>query len=119
MKRYITIFMLLASVHLYGQTVHSVTVAVRQGTGCPVISSIEKSPHFTISPNPTTEAFVIETSMSNAEARLVDMQGRIVSKSQLTRRMTEIDVRDIRPGIYVLHVVNERTSETIRIKIER
>ncbi|WP_456460816.1 T9SS type A sorting domain-containing protein [Reichenbachiella sp.] len=118
MKKCISIFLLLLAELTYGQTVHSVTVSVGQGAGCPVVASIEHSPYFEVFPNPATATFTIQTDLEHAHFRLMDLHGRTLKNDQILSRRQEVNIDGLPRGVYILHLHNEKTSDRIKIRIK-
>lgn len=100
------------------QATHEITVAVNQGTDCPVVAGLEESDLFKVFPNPVTSSFTVQSEILDANIKLTDMHGRVVRDGNLKEGELEVDVSALNGGIYILHVQSGQLSDHIKIKIQ-
>jgi len=112
---------------------YSVVVA----SACPSSLAVSKgftvvcsgsSPKFAISPNPATSVINVEAidqttnqkpdlngSTKNFEIHLLNDSGEVLKQEKSNSGMINLDVRNLKKGLYILHIIQER--EIIRQKI--
>lgn len=72
---------------------------------------------FGIYPNPTTD--VINLNVGNlqngAEFSLYDSNGILIKKQSIKQKITQIDIRDLPEGFYMLSVKNQKNTKTFKV----
>lgn len=105
---------------LAGQTTHSVSVLINQGTECPNPLNAEVQKRlFEFYPNPAEETITIQSEIEHFEVRIYSLQGELVHRSYQVRKEGKLDVQNLAEGIYLLEVHTDYHSESRKIKIQR
>lgn len=118
MARYITIILFASIGYSVGaQTTHQVAVAINQGIDCP-ITGLSESDIFSVYPNPVESSFTIQSSIKEAEIKLIDLNGRDVRSRKMIKGELQIEVSDLPKGIYIIHFEHASGSDHIKIKIQ-
>ncbi len=68
-------------------------------------------------PNPTRDIFNIESNEKIKEITMIDIRGQIIRNIPLNSLTTEINVSNIRPGIYFMEIQTNESVITKRVKI--
>ena len=70
-----------------------------------------------IYPNPVSEELRIElkTNAAPAEARILDMSGKVVVRRRLLERANKMVIRDLKPGIYLVEVATPSGIERTKL----
>ncbi len=67
-------------------------------------------------PNPTSDLVSIERmGYSPAVVTVIDAQGRMVGSKHLNGTITTIDVQDLPPGLYLVHIASQAGVECLRL----
>ena len=69
-------------------------------------------------PNPVTKLLTVRLSAEpgiNANLLLMDVTGKLMEKIQVTGTVTDINMAEYAPGIYVLKYADDQNTQTIRI----
>lgn len=76
----------------------------------------------TVYPNPSEGTFVIDLnhiySNANLNMEVSDLNGKVIQNGAIQNGINEIQLEDIRVGMYFIKLYDESTSETIRIVIQ-
>lgn len=101
------------------QTIHHVSVALHQGTGCPGVLSSAGHNSVMVYPNPAKGKLTV-TNARDAQAILIDVQGKRVDVQSIVTDKHVWDVSQILSGIYFIHLgwPTGRT-QVMRIKIDK
>jgi len=83
------------------------------------ISSHPKDDPVKIFPNPTSGVLFIETDLYPATLQLTDLTGRILREADLQQAHYQLDISDIKPGLYGLHITSSPTGWSFTGKIIR
>jgi len=81
-----------------------------------VISGLNKQKakkgQFTVYPNPTDGAFIIETNESskNTSFEIRDVKGKVILKGKLKDKQTTLDLSDYSSGVYLLRVGDQNVK---------
>lgn len=79
------------------------------------IEENELSENFTISPNPCTYEINISTfNGQNSNCEILDLNGRIIFRIQLSNSITSISVDELMKGMYII-VVNDKSKRFSKI----
>jgi hypothetical protein len=70
-----------------------------------------------IYPNPTTE-YIIAMTSGKGTIEIFDMTGKLVSSSIITKTTQVVDVRNLRKGIYMVKVTNDKNTFTQKLLVE-
>jgi hypothetical protein len=67
-------------------------------------------------PNPTSDLVSIERNgNSPAVVTLIDAQGRVVGSEHMNGRSAAIDVQDLPPGLYLVHIASVGGVDCLRL----
>jgi len=102
-------------------------VIITVTTGVGIDESIAIQNNMVIYPNPSTGVFVLTINNSqydsyritNGELTIYDMLGRIMSKSEIVNRTSEIDISDYPAGIYHLQLITDKAIFNKKIVLEK
>ena len=84
------------------------------------IKETELNISLTAFPNPTSENLTLQISDYNNEKlsyQIFDMQGKQISKGQVTAQQTQINMNGLPSANYFIHVVNQETKKIQSFKI--
>lgn len=73
-----------------------------------------------IYPNPTANNITLQISnysSENINYQLNDMQGKLLSSRQITTQQTQIDISNLPPATYFVHIINEENKRIQSFKI--
>ena len=81
------------------------------------ISEMTEDGSFSIQPNPNNGIFVIKTDEVNSpsEVKIFNPQGQVVYSKSFVENEMNIDIQDLTPGVYIIHVWNENSEQISRI----
>lgn len=100
-------------------TIIPVVVVIGQAEDCPTITGLEKKSSIVkVYPNPAEHSLIIKTALSNGKIQLMDMHGRQVIGQQINSFINQIDISDLKPGIYLLRLKHQHGDEYVKIKIQ-
>jgi hypothetical protein len=83
-----------------------------------VMSKTSSSMEIKVFPNPTTNLFNLKVSTSsveNAKARLLDVQGRLIKTISINPNETITLGSDLKPGVYMVEVLNGEEKKVVRM----
>ncbi len=87
-------------------------------TGEPVTTNIiENTSDIKVYPNPSNGQFVIESN-DNWVMMVFDISGRMISSDYLNKGSNEINLLNQPAGLYLIKLMNENQTQTLRIVIE-
>ena len=67
-------------------------------------------------PNPASSYFILELEKAGRyDMQLTDLSGKILKDKSGYFSTTRVDVRDLLPGVYILHLINSENSYSIRL----
>ncbi|MFP4288194.1 MAG: S8 family serine peptidase [Bacteroidales bacterium] len=69
-------------------------------------------PEVRIFPNPANEFLHIATSEPNSRIQILDLKGKVISMQEITSLQGSLDVRDFKPGVYLIRVYSENQFTT-------
>jgi PKD repeat protein len=81
---------------------------------CPGFAGSAEDARFSFYPNPTHDKINIYTEIS-LDIRIIDLKGAEVFKGSAERGTTELDVRSLMPGLYILEATSAGGSEHRRL----
>ncbi|MEO9868900.1 T9SS type A sorting domain-containing protein [Ekhidna sp.] len=116
-KCVIIVFFASIGFSIKAQTIHRITVAINQGADCP-ITGLSQSDVFAVYPNPAATSFTIQSSIREAEIKLIDLNGRKVRSAKMTDGELKVDVLDLPKGIYIIRFEYQSGSDRIKIRIQ-
>ena len=78
----------------------------------------ENKTGYNIYPNPATSTLFIETSNGNAHVSIIDLTGRCVKETEITKTVSSINIEDVENGVYFISITNgdNNTVEKLVIK---
>ncbi len=92
-----------------------VTVSFEEVVGISEISSVDVS----VFPNPARDMFTVESSEMISKIRLVNISGQVVNEINVDAMRTEINVSNLRTGIYFMQIHTNDGITTERVQITR
>lgn len=86
---------------------------------CPTgINEINTYADYSIYPNPANNMIYLNSSYDGAkQVTLYDITGREISKTELSREQTEINISDLARGMYFVRVIETITRESYTLKL--
>ena len=82
---------------------------------------IEEIDGFTVSvfPNPANDKFTLEANEVITQIKLFNINGQIVKDFAVNDLRTEVEVNNLRPGVYLLQIHTENSVITERVQVSR
>ena len=77
-----------------------------------------KATEISVYPNPAHDTFYINFSIArNNRIELIDLQGRILSQAVNQEQMAKINIKGVKPGMYLVKIVDQSNIQTLKIHI--
>lgn len=107
--------LVIISAKSFGQTPREVVVKINQ-TLCSV-TGIPTTETYAVHPNPVNTILTIEAMDETTRIFLIDVSGRSIPLTQLKINKTQVDVRSVSDGLYVLWVQRQTGVQRTKIMI--
>jgi predicted secreted protein len=77
--------------------------------------------NITVYPNPASQYLTIETKELGSEsyARIFTLSGKQVLERKVISHITRMDVSELKNGVYILKLENEKSGNSLRLLISR
>jgi len=91
-------------------------VKYTQGVNTGIYDNSEKQNNFRFYPNPANGKVTIETNHPEhkSEIEIIDIQGKVWMKNHILKEKTTFEISHFPAGIYLLKVMNENNTETVK-----
>ncbi|MCF8303275.1 MAG: T9SS type A sorting domain-containing protein [Bacteroidales bacterium] len=87
-----------------------------------IVENMPKTDEIKIYPNPANSVlnidFPVNYQVLNTIIEILDINGRILLKSKASSGTTQLDIKQLNPGLYIMKIQNDKTLITRRIIIQ-
>ncbi len=84
-----------------------------------ITNIVKEENHIKVSvfPNPASEKFIVESNQKIKQIKLININGKIAAKYAIDAFSTEININELKQGVYFMKIISDKSVKTKRVLV--